>query len=106
VLVLGDEVAGAMELEPKPGEFRANVHLEGRGCPVSLTEELKTLATESANALGLQIAGVDILIDENGVAKVIELNYSPGFEGLEAATGADVATDVIRHIVKTCTRVG
>ncbi len=53
------------------------------------------------HALGLEIAGVDIIVDAEGKARVIELNYSPGFSGLEAATGLDIAGQIIDYVVET-----
>ena len=99
--VLGDRVIGAMALEPKAGDFRSNIHLNGNGKGVNLNKELTELAIESSKALGLKISGTDIIVDGNSAPKVIEVNYSPGFRGLEAATGLDIATGIIQYVTQT-----
>jgi len=99
--VLGDKVIGAMALKPKAGDFRSNIHLNGRGKGVNLNKELTELAIESSRALGLEISGADIIVDGNGAPRVIEVNYSPGFRGLEAANGLDIASGIIRYVTQT-----
>ena len=101
VLVIGGKVAGAMKLKPKPGDFRSNFHLTQKSWPVELLPEWQKMALAAADALGLEIAGVDLIVDAHGDARVIELNYSPGFSGLEAATGLDIAGRIIDYIVET-----
>jgi len=96
--VLGDKVVGAMELRPNTGDFRSNIHLTGLGNAVTLDRELSELAVRSAKALGLEIAGIDIIVGKDGDMKVIEVNYSPGFRGLEQATGFDIASRIIGYI--------
>jgi ribosomal protein S6--L-glutamate ligase len=98
--VLGSQVIAAMELTPKNGDFRSNIHLKGQGSPVTLSKELEVLAIRSTKALGLEISGTDIIVDGHGVARVIEVNYSPGFRGLEASTGLDIAAQIIRYVVE------
>lgn len=97
--VVGREVVGAMELRPRPGDFRSNIHLTGMGTGIRLDRDLSELAVRCAKALDLEIAGADILVDQDGRPKVIEVNYSPGFRGLEAATGLDVASRIIGYAV-------
>jgi ribosomal protein S6--L-glutamate ligase len=97
--VVDGGVVGAMELRPNLGDFRSNIHLTGLGKRVRLDRDLSELAIRSANVLGLEIAGTDILVDKNGAPKVIEVNYSPGFRGLEAATGLDIASRIIGYAV-------
>jgi ribosomal protein S6--L-glutamate ligase len=92
-------VIGAMELRPNSGDFRSNIHLTGLGKGVRLNRDLSELAIRSAEVLGLEIAGIDILEDKDGASKVIEVNYSPGFRGLEAATGLDIASRIIGYAV-------
>jgi ribosomal protein S6--L-glutamate ligase len=75
VLVVGGRVAGAMELEPRDGDFRSNIHLKGKSSPLALEEDLKDLAIRSSNVMGLEISGADIIVDAHGSAKVIEINY-------------------------------
>ena len=101
VLVIGGKVAGAMQLKPKPGDFRSNFHLTQKSWPVKLLPEWKEIALKSADTLGLEITGVDLIVDANGEARVIELNYSPGFSGLENATGLDIAAKIIDYVVET-----
>jgi ribosomal protein S6--L-glutamate ligase len=87
-----------MELRPKPADFRSNIHLTGRGRPVELGKSLAKLAINSSHALGLEISGTDIIVDGDGKAKVVEVNYSPGFRGLEAATGLDIASQIVQYV--------
>jgi len=101
VLVIGGKVVGAMKLKPKPGDFRSNFHLTQKSWPVELLPEWEKIALKAADALGLEIAGVDLIVDEKGEVRVIELNYSPGFSGLEAATGLDIAGRIIDYVVET-----
>ena len=96
--VLGERVLGAMSLEPGPGDFRTNIHLTGQGRGLTLGRTFSKLAVRSSRALGLEISGVDIILQENGSPKVIEVNYSPGFRGLEQATGMDIANRIIHYV--------
>jgi ribosomal protein S6--L-glutamate ligase len=96
-LVVGGRVVAAMALSPAPGDFRSNYFLTGRSRAAELSPELQGIALQSAAALGLEIAGVDLIIDAAGAARVIEVNYAPGFRGLEAATGLDVAGAMIDY---------
>ena len=98
--VLGTQVIAAMELSPKEGDFRANIHLKGKARPVRLDKELATLAVKSTKVLGLEISGTDIIVEAHGEAKVIEVNYSPGFRGLEASTGLDIASQIIQYVTR------
>jgi len=100
VLVIGGKVAGAMKLKPKPGDFRSNFHLTQKSWPVELLPEWEEIALKAADALGLEIAGVDLIVDAEGKTCVIEVNYSPGFSGLEAATGLDIAGRIIDYVVE------
>jgi ribosomal protein S6--L-glutamate ligase len=96
--VIGDRVTGAMELIPNPNDFRSNIHLAGQGKGVTLDPKLSDLAVRSAKVLGLEIAGTDIIVGEDGAPRVIEVNYSPGFRGLEKATELDIASEIIRYV--------
>jgi ribosomal protein S6--L-glutamate ligase len=93
-LVLGDRVVGAMRREARKGEFRSNLHRGGFGSAVSLPPEYAEAAVRAAQVLGLDLAGVDLLESDEG-PKVMELNSSPGFEGLERATGVDIAGEIV-----------
>ncbi|HVV69050.1 MAG TPA: 30S ribosomal protein S6--L-glutamate ligase [Gammaproteobacteria bacterium] len=96
-LVVGGKVIAAMQRKAKPGEFRSNIHRGGTGSEVELTpEELKT-AVLAANLTGLNIAGVDMLRSERGPL-IIEVNSSPGLEGIERTTGKDVAGAIIEFV--------
>ena len=89
-LVVGGEVVASMKRTCGSGEFRANLHRGGRAEPVVITEEERKAALRSAEALGLNVAGVDMLRSSRGPV-VIEVNSSPGIEGMEKATGVDLA---------------
>ena len=103
VLIIGGRVAGAMELTPKGHDFRANYHLSQDAKPVTLLEpHFVETALKAAGALGLDIAGVDILAGKDQRPQVIEVNYSPGFKGLEAATGLDIAQKIIEYVERAC----
>lgn len=97
-LVVGDKVVGAMRRQAKRGEFRSNIHRGGRGKPFDLPGEWADAAVKAAQAVGLEIAGVDMLESKDG-PKIMEINSSPGFEGLERATGIDVAGAMVEHAV-------
>ena len=96
-LVIGNEVVGAMERSAPEGDFRANLHLGGNGREVSLTNEEKQIAVDSAHRLGLGVAGVDLIRSKRGLL-VIEVNSSPGLEGIESATKKNIADRMIRYI--------
>lgn len=96
-LVVGGKVIAAMERKARPGEFRSNLHRGGTGRVVELTpEEMKT-ATLAADLMGLNIAGVDLLRSERGPL-IIEVNSSPGLEGIEKNTSINVANAIIEFI--------
>jgi len=101
VLVVGRNIVGTMELRPKKGDFRANYHLSKESRPRDLTPELTRIALKAADAVGLEIAGVDLIVDKNDQVSVIEVNYSPGFKGLEAATGLDIAGRIVGYVAGT-----
>lgn len=100
VLVIGDKIAGAMRLLPPANEFRANYHLGAIGKAWTLTDKAAAIAVEAARVLGLEIAGVDLIIDPADRVWVIEVNYAPGFKGLEKATGLDIAGQVVDHAAR------
>ncbi len=95
-LVVGDKVVGAMQRRAKKGEFRSNIHRGGEGHPVELPASYIDVAVRAAHLIGLQIAGVDMLEGREG-PRLMELNSSPGFEGLERATKQDIAGAMIDH---------
>jgi ribosomal protein S6--L-glutamate ligase len=95
--VVDGEVVGAMKRKGKEGEFRSNLHKGGTASIVELTEEERHAALAAAKAMNLGIAGVDMLRSERGPL-VIEVNSSPGLEGIERATGINVAGKIIEYI--------
>jgi ribosomal protein S6--L-glutamate ligase len=94
--VVGDEVVGAMRRTARVGEFRSNIHRGGVGKALDLAEADRKTVVRAARSLGLEVAGVDYLESKAG-PKIIEVNASPGFQGLEQATGLDIAGAVVRH---------
>jgi ribosomal protein S6--L-glutamate ligase len=97
-LVVGGKVVGAMRRTARVGEFRSNIHRGGAGRIITLSEEFQRVAVKACAVMGLQVAGVDLLESKEG-PKIIEINSSPGFEGLEAATGRDIAGEIIGYAV-------
>lgn len=95
--VVGDKVVAAMERHAAKGEFRANIHLGGTGHPVEITEEERKMSVDAAKTIGLKVSGVDIMRSKTG-PKVLEVNSSPGLEGVERTTGIDIAGLMIEHI--------
>ena len=96
VLVVGGKVLIAMRRQARAGEFRSNIHRGGSGSVVQLDESYSRAAVKAAEVLGLPVAGVDLLEGADG-PKVLEVNPSPGFEGLEAASDLDVAGAIVRQ---------
>jgi ribosomal protein S6--L-glutamate ligase len=103
--VIGKKVVAAMERRAAPGEFRSNLHRGGSAEAIKLTREERSTAVKAARALGLDVAGVDLLRAERGPV-VIEVNSSPGLEGIEGSTGKDVASAVIEFIERSTTGKG
>ncbi|MFO7783654.1 MAG: ATP-grasp domain-containing protein [Thermodesulfobacteriota bacterium] len=95
VLVLGSAVASSMALQPRRGEFRANVHQRGRCEPLRLTKAMERAALAASEAVGLDISGIDMIECLDGSLQVVDVNYSPGFRGLERCTGTDIASRII-----------
>lgn len=95
--VVGGKVVAAMRRKSTGGDFRSNLHRGGVGEGIKLSKKEKETAIKAAKALGLHIAGVDMLPSDRGPL-VIEVNSSPGLEGIEKATGVDIASKIIRYI--------
>jgi ribosomal protein S6--L-glutamate ligase len=95
--VVGGQVVAAMQREAVPGEFRANLHRGGTAVAAKLTAAERRIAVSAAQALGLGIAGVDLLRSHRGPL-VLEVNASPGLEGIEAATRVNVSEHIIKHL--------
>lgn len=98
-LVVGDKVVAAMKRQGKEGDFRSNLHRGGSAEVVKITPEERSTAVRAAKVMGLNLAGVDLLRSNHGPV-IMEVNSSPGLEGIERATGKDVAGAVIRFIEK------
>jgi ribosomal protein S6--L-glutamate ligase len=98
--VLNGEVIGAMKRQGKEGEFRSNLHRGGNATVIKLSKAEKSTALSAAKAMGLSIAGVDMLQSKNGPL-VLEVNSSPGLEGIGQATGVDIAGKIIAFIEET-----
>ena len=97
--VIGDKVVAAMKRQGGEGEFRSNLHRGGNASIVKLTPEERLTAVRSAKIMGLNVAGVDLLRSNHGPV-VMEVNSSPGLEGIETATGKNVAGMIIDFIEK------
>lgn len=95
--VVDGVVVGAMKRQGKEGEFRSNLHRGGSAQVIELTDEEENAALKAAKVLGLGIAGVDMLQSKKGPL-IMEVNSSPGLEGIEGATGKDIANAIIRYI--------
>ncbi len=95
--VVGGEVVAAMMRRARPGEFRANIHRGAIAKAIELTAHEREVSIRAAKVLGLNVAGVDFLRGQRGPL-LLEVNSSPGLEGIEAATSVDVATEIISHI--------
>jgi ribosomal protein S6--L-glutamate ligase len=96
-VVVGKKVVAAMKRQAVAGEFRSNLHRGGRATKVRLKPEYRKTALAAARVLGLRVAGVDMIESDEG-PMVMEVNSSPGLEGIQKATGTDVAEDVIELI--------
>ncbi|MFT5205864.1 MAG: ribosomal protein S6--L-glutamate ligase [Phycisphaerales bacterium] len=99
VLVIGKTVVGAMIRTAAVGEFRANLHQGGSAQVLKLTKEEKELALHATQSVNLKVAGVDLIRSSRGPL-VLEVNSSPGLEGIEAATGKDIAGRIIKFLEK------
>jgi ribosomal protein S6--L-glutamate ligase len=104
-IVVGRRVVGAMRRKAVAGEFRSNIHRGGQSERVSLKRDYERVALAAARTLGLRMAGVDLIESAEG-PMVMEVNSSPGLEGIQKTTQIDIATCVIRHIERVVSRVG
>ncbi len=95
--VIDGQVVGAMKRQAKEGEFRSNLHRGGTAELIQLSSEERATAIKAAKKLGLGIAGVDMLQSERGPL-VMEVNSSPGLEGIQRATGIDIAGKIIEYV--------
>ncbi|MDH1559004.1 30S ribosomal protein S6--L-glutamate ligase [Pseudomonas chengduensis] len=97
--VVGDKVIAAMKRQAKAGEFRSNLHRGGSASLIKITPEERMTAVRAARVMGLNVAGVDILRSNHGPL-VMEVNSSPGLEGIETTTAKDVAGMIIQYLEK------
>ncbi len=102
-LVVGGEVVASMRRQAKEGEFRSTLHRGGTAEPITLTTAERETAVRAAKTLGLNVAGVDLLRSARGPL-VLEVNSSPGLEGIELATGVDVAGAIIAFVERNAER--
>lgn len=98
--VVNGKVVGAMKRQGSEGEFRSNLHRGGVATVIKLSRAEKQAALNAAKALGLDVAGVDMLQSERGPL-ILEVNSSPGLEGIEGATGVNVAAEIIKFVVNS-----
>jgi ribosomal protein S6--L-glutamate ligase len=101
--VVGDKVVAGMLRTAAEGEFRSNIHRGGEGTLVKLPVSYRRAAIRAAQVMGLEVAGVDLMESKAGPV-VIEVNSSPGFEGIERATGLNIAGQIIAHMVRLAKR--
>jgi ribosomal protein S6--L-glutamate ligase len=95
--VIGGKVVAAMQRTAAPGEFRSNLHRGGSCSLIRITPEERSTAVRAARIMGLNVAGVDLLRSNHGPV-VMEVNSSPGLEGIEAATGKNIAGQIITYL--------
>jgi ribosomal protein S6--L-glutamate ligase len=100
--VIDNKVVASMKRQGAAGEFRSNLHRGGTADKIKLTPEERSTAVRAAKAMGLRVAGVDMLRSNHG-AVVMEVNSSPGLEGIEQATGVDVAGKIMEFLEKNAT---
>jgi len=98
-LVVGGKVVASIKREADPGDFRSNLHRGGSAVPVKISKQERALAIKAAKVMGLNLAGIDILRSDRGPL-IMEVNSSPGLEGVESVTEIDVAVEIIKHLEK------
>lgn len=97
--IIGNRVVGAMKRQGKEGEFRSNIHQGGSGEIIKLSKKEREVALTAAKAMNLAIAGVDLLQSDRGPL-VLEVNSSPGLQGIEKATKKDIAIEIVKYVEK------
>lgn len=103
VFVIGEKVVAAMQRQAPPGEFRSNIHRGGTATKIKLTPEERSTAVRAAKIMGLNVSGVDLIRSNHGPV-VLEVNSSPGLEGIEKASGINVAEKLIEFMEKNSKR--
>jgi ribosomal protein S6--L-glutamate ligase len=101
--VIDDKVVASMQRVAPSGDFRANLHRGGAATEIKITADERRIAIQSAKIVGLKVAGVDIIRSASG-PKVLEINSSPGLEGIESITGEDIADQMIQSIERAVAR--
>jgi ribosomal protein S6--L-glutamate ligase len=104
-LVVGDKVIGSMKRQAAPGEFRSNIHQGGSAEVIKITKTERETALKAAKVMGLRLAGVDLIRSDRGPL-VMEVNSSPGLEGIESATHKDIAGKIIEYIENNAKPIG
>ncbi|WP_444543067.1 RimK family alpha-L-glutamate ligase [Methylomonas koyamae] len=102
--VIGDKVVAAMKRQGREGEFRSNLHRGGTATLIRLAPAERAAAVQAAKIMGLDVCGVDLLRSKRGPL-VMEVNSSPGLEGIEKTSGKDIAGLMIEHIEKNAGKV-
>jgi len=102
-VVVGGKVVAAMKRQGAPGEFRSNLHRGGSAEKVKISPDERAVAISAAKAMGLNVAGVDLLRSNHGPV-VLEVNSSPGLEGIEQSSKKDVAGMIIEFIERTAVK--
>lgn len=97
IFVVNNEIVGAMKRQAMPGEFRSNLHRGGTSSLIDITNEEKETALKASSSLGLTVAGVDMLRSDRGPL-ILEVNASPGLEGIETTTNTDIAGRIINFV--------
>lgn len=97
VIVVGNKCIAAMERKAPNGEYRSNLHLGGTAVPITLDQQTEKLALLAAQTHGLAVAGIDILMSERGPL-ILEINSSPGLEGIEGVTKKNVAKEIVTYL--------
>ncbi len=103
VFIVNGAIVGAMKRQGKEGEFRSNLHRGGNATMIKLNRTEKATALKAAKAMGLAIAGVDMLQSDRG-PMVLEVNSSPGLEGIEKSTGVDIAGKIVEYVEESVAR--
>jgi len=103
VFIVDGQIVGSMKRQGKEGEFRSNLHRGGKATVIELTRAEKATALKAARAMGLAIAGVDMLQSKRG-PMVLEVNSSPGLEGIEKSTGIDIAGKIVEYVERSVAR--
>jgi len=97
IFIVDGKIVGSMKRQAMPGEFRSNLHRGGSSSLIEISEEERTVALKAAEVLGLKVAGVDMLRSQRGPL-ILEVNASPGLEGIETTTNTDIAGQIINFV--------